>query len=55
MMPPSLHEKIIDIVRNKPFIDDTFLNINIPNIPHEKLNGFMVTKLGKRIYNDEVT
>lgn len=47
-------QRIIDIVKNKAFVDGTFLNINIPNIPHEKMNGFMVTKLGKRIYNDEV-
>ena len=47
-------ERIVDIVKNKAFIDGTFLNVNIPNISHKKLNGFMVTKLGKRIYNDEV-
>ena len=47
-------QRIIDIVKNKAFVDGTFLNINIPNIPHNKMNGFMVTKLGKRIYNDEV-
>lgn len=47
-------QRIIDIVKNKAFVDGTFLNINIPNIPHKKMNGFMVTKLGKRIYNDEV-
>ena len=46
--------KIIDIIRNKAFIDNTFLNINIPNITRNRLNGFMVTKLGKRIYNDKV-
>jgi 5'-nucleotidase len=47
-------QKIINIVKNKAFVGGTFLNINIPNIPHKKMNGFMVTKLGKRIYNDEV-
>jgi len=47
-------ERIVDIVKNKAFVDGTFLNVNIPNISHKKLNGFMVTKLGKRIYNDEV-
>jgi 5'-nucleotidase len=47
-------KKIIDAMKYKAFIGNTFLNINIPNVPHEKLKGFMVTKLGKRIYNDEV-
>jgi len=45
---------IIERIKNKPFVDGSFLNINIPNVPSEKLNGFMMTKLGKRIYNDEV-
>ncbi len=47
-------QRIVDIIKNKAFIDGTFLNVNIPNLPHNRLNGFMVTKLGKRIYNDEV-
>ncbi len=47
-------KKIVSFFKNKKFIDGTFLNINIPNLHYGKLNGFMVTKLGKRIYNDEV-
>jgi 5'-nucleotidase len=47
-------QRIIDIIRNKAFVDGTFLNVNIPNTLRKDLNGFMVTKLGKRIYNDEV-
>jgi 5'-nucleotidase len=35
-------QRIVDIIKN------------IPNIPRDTLNGFKVTKLGKRIYNDEV-
>ena len=34
--------------------DNTFLNINIPNLPTRRVKGFMVTRLGKRIYNDAV-
>ena len=33
----------------------TLLNINIPNIKREQLRGFMVTRLGKRIYNGTIT
>jgi 5'-nucleotidase len=47
-------QRIIDIIKNKAFIKGTFLNVNIPNMSHKKLNGIVVTKLGKRIYNDEV-
>jgi 5'-nucleotidase len=45
---------IIDIIGDKPFLKDTFLNVNIPNIPFEQSKGFMVTRLGKRIYNEKV-
>jgi 5'-nucleotidase len=46
--------RMIDIIRNKALIGGTFLNVNIPNMPHKKLTGFMVTRLGKRIYNDAI-
>jgi 5'-nucleotidase len=45
---------IIEKSRNITFPDHTFLNINIPNIPQHNIKGFMVTRLGKRIYNDAV-
>jgi 5'-nucleotidase len=47
-------ETIIQVVDENHFLDSTFLNINVPNLSHGKLKGFMVTRLGKRIYNDKV-
>jgi len=47
-------EDLIEKVAHIPFIDGTYLNINIPNVPYERIQGFAVTKLGKRIYNDTV-
>jgi len=47
-------EVIIDVVKKEIFLDSTFLNVNVPNISYEKMKGFMVTRLGKRIYNDIV-
>jgi len=47
------HE-IIKSIGDKAFPEGTFLNVNIPNMPYKKSKGFMVTRLGKRIYNDEV-
>ena len=35
--------------------EGTFLNVNIPNVARARISGFMVTRLGKRIYNDNVT
>ncbi len=34
--------------------EHTFLNVNIPNLLRESVRGFMVTRLGKRIYNGKV-
>lgn len=31
---------------------DTFLNVNVPAIPLEKIRGVRITRLGKRIYRD---
>jgi 5'-nucleotidase len=33
---------------------ETLLNINIPNIPYEKIEGIDITKQGKRIYRDSI-
>jgi 5'-nucleotidase len=32
----------------------TFLNVNVPNLPRPQIRGFRMTRLGKRIYNDTV-
>ena len=45
---------INNISKGGSFRDHAFLNINIPNLPYERIKGFMVTRLGKRVYNDAV-
>ena len=45
---------IVDIIRSHSLPSSTFLNVNIPNVAHDKLRGFMVTSLGKRIYNGNI-
>ena len=45
---------LVDILSDKLFPENTFLNINIPNVPRKQLKGFSVTSLGKRIYTDIV-
>ena len=47
-------EMIVAVVEGSSFLDSTFLNINVPNVSYNKMKGFMVTRLGKRIYNDKV-
>lgn len=31
---------------------NTFLNVNVPNVPPSKIRGVKITRLGKRIYKD---
>jgi len=48
---------VVDLVRRvreQPFPPSTLLNVNIPNMPYEMLKGFVVTSLGKRIYNGNI-
>ncbi|OGL38617.1 MAG: 5'/3'-nucleotidase SurE [Candidatus Schekmanbacteria bacterium GWA2_38_11] len=33
---------------------DTFLNVNVPNLPKEEIKGIAITQQGKRIYEDLV-
>lgn len=33
---------------------DTFLNVNVPDLPLEQLQGVRITRMGKRIYRDEL-
>jgi 5'-nucleotidase len=47
-------EIIIQVVKENNILDSTFLNVNVPNVSYGKMKGFMVTRLGKRIYNDKV-
>lgn len=46
---------IIEALSKIALPDDTLLNINIPNIKRQDMKGFMVTRLGKRIYNGTVS
>jgi len=33
---------------------ETIMNINVPNLPPAKIKGISITKLGKRIYRDDI-
>jgi 5'-nucleotidase len=45
---------LVQRIREHPFPQSILLNVNIPNMPYEMLKGFMVTSLGKRIYNGKI-
>jgi 5'-nucleotidase len=46
--------KIIKKVLSKGLPEKTFLNITVPNIPREKIKGFMLTKQGRGAYKEEI-
>lgn len=41
-------QEIIRLLLKDPLPSSTILNVNVPDIPYEKLNGFEVTRLGTR-------
>lgn len=47
-------ELAVDIIRNAygNMGSDTILNVNIPHLPKEQIRGTLITKLGKREYNN---
>ncbi|MCS7170936.1 MAG: 5'/3'-nucleotidase SurE [Aquificaceae bacterium] len=34
--------------------EDTYLNVNIPNLPREEIRGFLLTRQGRRAYKEKV-
>ncbi len=46
--------KIIENVLHKGLPDGTFLNVNIPNLPEEKIKGYLLTKQGRGAYEEEI-
>ena len=42
------------ILSNGGLPQDTFLNVNVPAIPGSQIKGVRITRLGKRIYRDEL-
>ena len=46
--------EVVDRISGFTLPYEGFLNVNIPNILRKNVKGYMVTKLGKRIYNGKV-
>jgi 5'-nucleotidase len=46
--------RVVEILSGKTLPEATFLNINVPNLPHKSISDIVVTRLGKRIYNETV-
>lgn len=46
--------KVIEKLSTEGFVVGTILNINVPNIPSEKVRGVEITRLGRRRYEDSI-
>lgn len=46
--------QLVDQILKHGFPEDTLLNINIPNMPQAEIQGVVITKQGKRVYNDVI-
>ncbi|MBU0702142.1 5'/3'-nucleotidase SurE [bacterium] len=46
--------KIVNLIEKHGLPEGTFLNVNVPNLPSEKIKGMVITKQGKRAYREEL-
>lgn len=46
--------KLVERLRQEPFPGNTILNVNVPDVPWEDLQGFEVTRLGHRHQSEPV-
>jgi 5'-nucleotidase len=52
---PALTGILGSLVGRPDFPDETFFNINLPDIPADELKGVRITTLGRRAYSDSLT
>jgi len=45
---------VVKMVLEKGMPEDTYLNVNVPNLPYEEIKGIMLTRQGKRAYKERV-
>ncbi len=46
--------RLVEQVNERGLAKDILLNVNVPNLQHDQIRGVQITRLGKRIYNDEL-
>lgn len=43
------------LLRREGFPEETFFNVNLPDVPADRVEGVRVTALGRRVYSDSLT
>ncbi len=44
--------RVVDLVQRHGLPRDVFLNVNVPYLPMAEIKGYMITRMGLRIYRD---
>src|SRR5437868_12834925 len=47
-------KRLVAQINQHSLAKDILLNVNIPNIPEDQIRGVQITRLGRRIYKDEL-
>lgn len=47
-------KKLVDYIINKKLPQQSFLNVNVPNVPEDHINGYFITKQGVSIYDQKL-
>ena len=47
-------KRLVDQITQHGLANDIILNVNVPNTPESEIKGVKITRLGKRIYEDEL-
>lgn len=50
-----LTDLIGSLIQREDFPEETFFNVNLPDIPVDEVKGIRVTTLGRRVYSDSLT
>lgn len=47
-------QRLVHQISERGLANDVLLNVNVPNLPEEQIKGVQVTRVGKRMYKDEL-
>lgn len=46
--------RLVDQASNRGLEGHILLNVNVPSLPHEEIKGVQITRLGRRVYQDQL-
>jgi len=47
-------KRLVQQIAERGLEKDILLNVNVPNLPHDSIKGVQITRLGRRIYEDQL-